>query len=259
MYAEAVSVKWHQKVAKLERILGSELTLWCCLMARCAVSSGLLPVHQGLKQRCSGGAVRLQQNSGALRAIPGPHEFTAHKQWRGDTTQQSIFSIPFHPQTRIWDSVFLKFLGILKSCPRVVCLRLWAMLRPRSVDCSFQGIILVRGFAGNFAGERCSCSQAENGSCLLGLSQLSVHHTWFGYRTPFHVESEISVCFHLLLPRRREFLFLLQPSGRCWRWRGMHLLLHFSLWQLYREFITVYFIKLHQKKRISPHCFYGSF
>lgn len=122
-----------------------------------------------------------------------------------------------------------------------------------------QGIILVRGFAGGSAGERCSCSWAEHGSCLLGLSQLSAHHTWFGYKTPFHVESEISVSFHLVLPWRREFLFLLQPSGRCWRWGGMHLLLHFSLWQLHREFITVYFIKLHRKNNQSLIVFMAPF
>lgn len=85
MYAEVICFKWHQKV---ERILESELILWCYLTARSAVSSGLLLVLYQLKQRCPECAVRLQQNSGVFKAIPGPHEFTAHKQWRRDTTQQ---------------------------------------------------------------------------------------------------------------------------------------------------------------------------
>lgn len=55
--------------------------------------------------------------------------------------------------------------------------------------------------------------QVENGSCLLGLSQLSVHHTGFGYKTPLHVESEISACFHLALPRRKEFFSFLQVDA----------------------------------------------
>lgn len=100
MYTEVICLKWHQKVAKLERILESEFILWCCLMTRSAVSSELVPVLQELKQRCPECAVRLQQNSRVFRATPGLQEFTTHRQWRGDTTQQSIFSVLLYPQTR---------------------------------------------------------------------------------------------------------------------------------------------------------------
>lgn len=145
------------------------LTVWCYPMARCAVSSGLLLVHQGVEQRCPGGAVRLQQSSGILRAIPGAHEFTAHRQWRGgDMTQQSIFSIPFHPQARIWDSVFLKFLWILKSYQRVVCLRLCAMLRPWSVGCSFKELFWLEVLQGILLERDAPAAELSIGAAFLG-------------------------------------------------------------------------------------------
>lgn len=92
---------------------------------------------------------------------------------------------------------------------------------------------------------------------LLELGKFSVHHTWIGYKTSFHIESEISDLFPFgSSQKKRVFIFLL-PYGRCWRWRGIHLLLHFSLFMppacvgLYKELITVFknFTKKKKKKK----------
>lgn len=86
----------------------------------------------------------------------------------GDTTQQSIFSIPFHPQARIWDSVFLKFLWILKSYQRVVCLRLCAMLRPWSVGCSFKELFWLEVLQGILLERDAPAAELSMGAAFLG-------------------------------------------------------------------------------------------
>lgn len=177
----------------------------------------------------------------------------------GDTTQQSIFIILFLPQARngmlpSWNSLghweVIRGWSAWDLADKSLCyayaMECWLFIL---------AIILVRGFAGNFAGERCSCSNWRMGAAFLDWAN-SVHHMWFDYRMPFHVESEISVCFHLVPPRRSFYFFyscLVDAEGE------MHLLLHFALWQLCREFITVYFTKLYQKNNQSLIVFMAPF
>lgn len=73
-----------------------------------------------------------------------------------------------HPQARIWDSVFLKFLWILKSYQRVVCLRLCAMLRPWSVGCSFKELFWLEVLQGVLLERDAPAAELSMGAAFLG-------------------------------------------------------------------------------------------
>lgn len=100
--------------------------------------------------------------------------------------------------------------------------------------------------------------QVENGNCLLGLSQLSVHHTGFDYKTPFHVESEIPVCFHLVLPRR-SFSFFYSPLVDAEGKGGSIFYCIFLCGSCIESSLLSIFIKLYQKHNQSLIVFMASF